>query len=88
LLDDAIGWVYSSTVAEKNATGFGSPNTHGGQTAELAVFFRPYHCVSYERRWWGGFGLPVPCVPVFQPCHLPLTPRGGINAGPPSVDGD
>lgn len=27
-----------------------------------AVFFRPYHCVSNERQWRGGFGLPVSFV--------------------------
>jgi hypothetical protein len=33
-----------------------------GGRPPLAVFFRPYHCISYERQWRGGASLPVSFV--------------------------
>lgn len=39
-----------------------------------AVFFRPYHCFSYERQWWGGASLPVAFVTGLSTLLLLLTP--------------
>jgi hypothetical protein len=50
---------YSKSVPEKKGNGFDSSNCMRRTTANRRYFFVHTTCVSYERRWWGGFGLPV-----------------------------
>ena len=43
---------YSHTVANKDATGFGSPNTHSGQTAQRGFFTSVHLWFAFN----GGLG--------------------------------
>lgn len=73
--------LYSDRVADKDATGFDSP-TKKADTRQQAVFFCPNHAApSMERRWWGGFGLPVPSFRSVNPTICRSTPFDSGTSG-------
>ena len=76
-VDGSPACAYPKKVAKKEATGFGDLKLTKADDRHLAAFFRPSHCISYERQWWGYLRVcRFALSPVRQPHHLLLTPFG------------